>query len=334
MPHRRPHHPATLLKRATCLGAILGVSFGALFEASAQGYPNRPIRIVVPYLPGGAADAVPRLVAQKLGEAFNQSVVMENKAGANTNIGAEFVAKSRPDGYTLLAASPAMALNVSLYQKIPYDVLKDFSPIILTGTSANVLIVETSFPAKTLKELIAAAKAKPGALTFGSGGNASSAHLSGELMKHMAQVDMVHVAYKGGAPVVTDLLGGRISMYFSSLPQGLPLIKAGKVRALAVTSEKRGLSAPDIPTMSEAGLPGYSVTAWHGFLTPAGTPQDIIVRLNAEIARLALETELKGRLEAQGIDLVAGSPAQFGAFLKAEIDKYATLVKVADIKAD
>ena len=334
MSQHRPHHPATLLKQAVCIGALLGVSIGASFEASAQSYPNRPVRIVVPYLPGGAADAVPRLVGQKLAEAFNQPVVVENKAGANSNIGSEFVAKSRPDGYTLLAATPAIALNVSLYKKIPYDVLKDFSPVILTGTSANVLVVEASFAAKTLKELIAAAKEKPGALTFGSGGNASSAHLSGELMKYMAQVDMVHVAYKGGAPVVTDLLGGRISMYFSSLPQGLPLIKAGKVRALAVTSEKRAMSASDIPTMSEAGLPGYSVTAWHGLLTPAGTPQEIITRLNAEIARLTLETELKGRLEALGIDLVSGSPPQFGAFLKAEIDKYAALVKVADIKAD
>ncbi len=307
----------------------------AISAAHAQPYPNKPIRIVVPYLAGGAVDVVARTVGQKLSDAFGQPVVVENRAGGASNIGSDLVAKARPDGYTLLMGSPAHALNVSLFEKMPYDVLRDLAPIILMGTSANVLVVEPAVPAKSVRELIALAKLRPSDLTYASGGNATSAHLSGELFKYLAQVNILHVPYKGGGgPAITDVLGGRVTMYFSSLPSALPFIRNNRLRALGVTAEKRSPSAPDIPTIAESGLPGYSVVAWHAFFTTAGTPLDVIERLNAETARIIGTGDARARLEAQGIDIAGGSPADFAAFLKAEIDKYAKLVKVADIRID
>ena len=325
---------ASIMRDCVLTGLLAALAWG-ISPASGQSYPTKPVRIVVPYLAGGAVDVVARTVGQKLSDVFGQPVVVENRAGGASNIGSDLVAKARPDGYTLLMGSPAHALNVSLFEKMPYDVLKDLAPVILIGTSANVLVVEPAVPARSVKELIALAKSRPSDLTYSSGGNATSAHLSGELFKYLAQVNILHVPYKGGGgPAITDVLGGRITMYFSSLPTALPFIKNSRLRALGVTAENRSPSAPDIPTIAESGLPGYSVVAWHAFFTTAGTPQDVIVRLNAETTRIISVGDGRARLEAQGIDFAGGSPADFAAFLKAEIDKYAKLVKVADIRID
>ena len=302
--------------------------------AHAQAYPSKPIRIVVPYLAGGAADVVARLVAQKMSEAFGQSVLVDNRAGGAANIGSEFVAKAAPDGYTLLMGSPANVVNVSLFAKLPYDILKDLVPIALMGTSANILVVHPSLPVKSVRELIAFAKARPGKLTYASSGNASSNHLSGELFKALAQVDLVHVPYKGGGPAITDLLGGQVTMYFSSLPSALPFVRTGKLRALGVTSAKRAAVAPELPTIAEAGLPGYAFVAWHALLAPTGTPQGVIEKLNAEVVRIVKTPDARAKLENQGVDVVGGTSAELAGFLREEIAKCARLVKIAGIKVD
>lgn len=297
-------------------------------------YPAKPIRIVVPYLAGGAADVVARLVGQKMTEAMGQTVLVDNRAGGAANIGSDFVAKLPPDGYTLLMGSPANVVNVSLFAKMPYDVLKDLAPITLMGTSANILVVHPSLPVKSVKELIALAKARPGQLTYASSGNASSNHLSGELFRALAHVDLVHVPYKGGGPAITDLLGGQVTMYFSSLPGALPFVRSGKLRALGVTSAKRAAAAPEMPTIAEQGLPGYAFVAWHALLAPAGTPPSVIDKLNAEVVRIVHQPDTRARLENQGVDVVGGTPTELAAFLREEIAKCARLVKMAGIKVD
>ncbi len=327
------------LSRAAAVDVARGVFAGWFVvwpgaAALAQSYPAKPIRIVVPYLAGGAADVVARLVAQKMTESLGQTVLVDNRAGGAANIGSDFVAKSPPDGYTLLMGSPANVVNVSLFAKMPYDILKDLAPVTLMGTSANILIVHPSLPVKSVKELIAFAKARPGQLTYASSGNASSNHLSGELFRSLAHVDLVHVPYKGGGPAITDLLGGQVTMYFSSLPGALPFVHSGKLHALGVTSAKRAAAAPELPTIAEAGLPGYAFVAWHALLAPAGTPQAVIDKLNAEVVRIVTSPDTKSRLENQGVDVVGGTPAGLAAFLREEIAKCAKLVKLAGIKVD
>ena len=317
------HLTCRILIAAACLcGAASAIA------QSPGPWPNRPIRIVVPYLPGGAADAVPRLVGARLGEALGQAVVVENKAGANSNIGSEFVAKSKPDGYTLLAATPANALNVSLYPKIPYDVLKDFAPVILTGTSANVLIVESAFPAKTLKELIALAKAKPGKIDYASSGNGSTQHLTGALFTKMAGIDMMHIPYRGSGPATADLLSGQVTVGFPGIAGMLPQIRAGKLRALAVTSAKRSPELPDTPTVAEAGLKGYDVTAWFGIAAPKGTPRDIVMKLHSELLRIVKTPDVQKQLLNAGQEVAwQETPELFGDMLKVEAAKWARMVK-------
>jgi tripartite-type tricarboxylate transporter receptor subunit TctC len=300
----------------------------------AQTYPARPIRIVVPYLAGGAADVVARLVGQKMFEAFGQPVLVDNRAGGAATIGSDFVAKAPADGYTLLMGSPANVVNVSLFAKLPYDIMKDLAPVVLMGTSANILVVHPSLPVKSVRELIAFARARPGQLTYASSGNASSNHLSGELFRTLAHVDLVHVPYKGGGPAVTDLLGGQVTMYFSSLPSALPFARNGKLRALGVTSAIRAAAAPDLPTIAEAGLPGYAFVAWHALLAPAGTPQNVIDKLNAGIVRIVHHPDTRSRLEHQGVDIVGGTPGELAVFLKDEIEKCARLVKAAGIRIE
>jgi tripartite-type tricarboxylate transporter receptor subunit TctC len=289
---------------------------------------------VVPYLAGGAVDVVARLVGQKMSESFGQTVLVDNRAGGAANIGSEFVAKSPPDGYTLLMGSPANVVNVSLFPKLPYDILKDFAPIVLMGTMANILVVHPSLPVKSVKELIAFARARPGQLSYASSGNASSNHLSGELFRSLAQVELLHVPYKGGGPAITDLIGGQVTMYFSSLPSALPFVRSGKLRALGVTSARRVAGAPELPTIEEAGVPGYTFVAWHALLAPAGTPQGVIDKLNAEIVRIVKSLDTRSRLEHQGVDVVGGTPAELAAFLREEIAKCAKLVKAAGIKIE
>lgn len=308
---------------------------GACGLAHAQSYPAaRPIRFIVPYVPGGGVDFVGRTVAQKLAETWNHAVVVENRPGAGTNIGSELVARAAPDGHTLLVGGVPNTANMTLIRKMPYDVVKDFTPVCRMTTAPNVLVVHPSVPARSVKELIALAKAHRGELTFASAGVGSSNHLSGELFRIMAGIDIVHVPYKGGGAAVTDLLAGQVSMYFGTTPSSMPFVRAGRLRALAVTSAQRSAVVPDVPTIAESGLPGFEQSAWHGLLAPAGTPPAIIGKLNDEIVRILRLPEIADRLAAQGVDVIASSPAEFAAFIRQDVAEYAKLVKTAGIRID
>lgn len=296
-------------------------------------WPERPITLVVPYTPGGVTDALARNVAKSLAERLKQPVVIENRAGGGANIGAALVAKANPDGYTLLMGSAAThAINASLYRKLSYDHIKDFAPISLVAQVPNVLVVHPSVPANNVKELIAYAKAHPGRLNFGSSGAGGTIHLSGELFKSMAGVDMTHIAYKGSAPAVNDLLGGQIEVMFDS--SVVPHVKAGKLRALGVTSAKRSSALPDVPTIAEAGLPGYEATAWFGILAPAGTPKPVITKLNAEISAVLRDPAVTKWMDGQGFEVGGGTPADFAAHIGKETAKWARVVKESGATAD
>ncbi len=318
----------------------LFIAAGALLLAGmhdsvqAQGYPARPIRLIVAYASGGGADFVGRTVARKLSEAWSHPVIVENRPGGGSNIGAELVARSAPDGYTLLLATPANTVNMTLYEKRPYDIVKDFAPVAQISTAPNLLVVHPSLPARSVRELIALAKSRPGELNFASGGVGSSNHLSGELFKFMAGIDIVHVPYKGGSGAVTDLLAGLISMYFATPPSSIPFVRSGKLRALAVTGAQRSAAAPDVPTVAESGLPGFENSSWHGVLAPYGTPQAIIGKLGSELVRIGHMPEVKAQLAAQGGDVITSSPAEFASFIERDVAKYAKLLKAAGIRAD
>jgi tripartite-type tricarboxylate transporter receptor subunit TctC len=306
--------------------------------AAAQGaasYPNKPIKIIVPFPPGGATDILARAIGAELQKTFNQSVIVENKPGGGGNLGADAVAKSAPDGYTLVMGTVGThAINMSLYSKMPYDAVKDFEPVVLVAGVPNLLVVHPSVAAKNVKELTALAKAMPGKLNVASSGNGTSIHMAAELYKVMAGVDILHVPYKGSSPAVTDLLGGQVQLMFDNMPSALPHAKAGKLRALAVTSMKRSAAFPDVPTMDEEGLKGFDATSWFGLLAPAGTPKDITAKLNkAAVAALAT-AEMKERLAANGADPVGNSPAEFAAFIKAENEKWAKIVKASGARVD
>lgn len=296
-------------------------------------WPERPITLVVPYTPGGVTDALARNVAKALAERLKEPVVVENRAGGGANIGAAHVAKANPDGYTLLMGSAAThAINSSLYQKLTYDHLKDFAPISFVAQVPNVLVVHPSVPANNVKELIAHAKANPGKLNFGSSGAGGTIHLSGELFKSMAGVQMTHVAYKGSAPAVNDLLGGQTQVMFDS--SVVPHVKAGKLRALGVTSAKRSSALPDVPTIAEAGLPGYEATAWFGILAPAGTPEPVITKLNTELSAVLRDPAVTKWMEGQGFDVAGGSPEDFAAHIRRETAKWARVVKESGATAN
>lgn len=309
-------------------------SLQAVAQAAAS-YPNKPIKIIVPFPPGGATDILARAIGAELQKTFNQSVIVENKPGGGGNLGADAVAKSAPDGYTLVMGTVGThAINMSLYSKMPYDAVKDFEPVVLVAGVPNLLVVHPSVNAKNVKELTALAKAMPGKLNVASSGNGTSIHMAAELYKVMAGVDILHVPYKGSSPAVTDLLGGQVQLMFDNMPSALPHAKAGKLRPLAVTSLKRSASFPDVPTMDEEGLKGFDATSWFGLLAPAGTPKDIVAKLNkAAVASLAT-VEMKERLAANGADPVGNSPAEFAAFIKAENEKWAKIVKASGARVD
>ncbi len=320
-------------------GIVLAATASALLTcvpatAQAQEYPTRPVRFVVPYVPGGGVDFVGRTLAQKLSESWAHPVIVDNRPGGGTNIGSELVARSTPDGHTLLVGGVPNTANMSLYKKLSYDVVKDFAPVILLDTAPNVLAVHPSVPARSVRELIALAKTRRGALTYASAGIGSSNHLSGELFRTMAGVDIVHVPYRGGGAAVTDLIAGQISMYFGTTPSTMPHVRTGRLRALGVTTAKRTPAAPEVPTISESGLPGYEQSAWHGLLAPAGTPEAIITKLHAEVARALRSPDVAERFAAQGIDVIGSSPAEFAAFIKQDVAKYEKLVKTAGIRID
>ena len=319
--------------------ALLAAAMALLaLNASAQGaatYPTKPIKIVVPFPPGGATDILARAIGAELQKAFGQTVLIENKAGAGGNPGADMVAKSPPDGYTLVMATVGThGINMALYSKMPYDAVKDFEPITLVAGVPNLLVVHPSVAAKNVAELTALAKAQPGKLNVASSGNGTSIHMAAELYKLMAGVDILHVPYKGSSFALTDLLGGQVQLMFDNMPSALPHVKAGKLRALAVTSPKRSSALPDIPTMDEEGLKGFDATSWFGLLAPAGTPKDIIAKLNAAAVKALTTPEMRERLASQGAEAVGNTPEQFAAFIKAEIEKWAKIVKASGARVD
>jgi tripartite-type tricarboxylate transporter receptor subunit TctC len=314
-----------------CVAAALATTSPAL----AQTFPTKPARLVVPFPPGGPLDATGRLIAQHLTERWGQSVVVENKPGAGGNIGADFVAKSPPDGYTVvMGALSTHAVNPSLYAKMPYDAQKDFAPITLIAITPNVLVVNPDLPVHSVKELIAYAKARPGKLSFGSGSIGSAGHLAGELFKVDAGIDMVHVPYKGAAPATQALLAGDTQLMFDNLANAMAQVKAGKLRALAVTTAERSKLAPELPTMAEAGLPGFDISTWYGLFAPASTPPDIVNQWNADVTAMLRTPAMRERLLAQGAEPAPDTPAEFARFVAAEAAKYARIVKASGAKVD
>ena len=305
-------------------------------SAAAQGYPEKPIRFIVPYAAGGTTDLLSRAIAQKLSEAVGQGVVADNRPGAGGNVGADIAAKSAPDGYTMLMApvSP-MAINPTLYgSKMTFNPEKDFAPVTLVAKVPLVVVVHPSVPAKTLMELIALAKAKPGQLNYGSAGNGSSNHLVGEMFKTAAGIDMVHIPYRGGGPGMVALLAGQIDVLMGQVPTVATMVSAGRLRALAVSGSKRSPAMPDVPTMAEAGLPGFDATAWYSIVVPAGTPKPIVARLNTELVKILKSQEIRTRLVNEGAEVETSTPEELSAFVRAEIPKWAKAIKDSGTKID
>ena len=306
---------------------------GAVTLRAAETYPSRPLRMVVPYAPGGNTDVLARLIAQRLTQSLGQQVVVDNRPGGNTLIGTELGARAPADGYTIMLTTLTFTVVPTLYKKLPYDALRDFTPLTLAVTLPNVLVIHTAVPARTLKEFISHAKANPGKLSYASTGSGTSPHLSMELLKSMADIDLVHVPYKGGAPAMTDLIGGQVVAQFIGLPVAMPHITSGKLRALGVTSNKRASVAPNIPTIGET-LAGYELDPWFGVFGPGRMPKAVTDRLHGEIVRILRAPEMKDHLNSMGAEPVGNTPAQFAAHIKAEIGKYAKIVKTAGIKVE
>ncbi len=318
--------PAPRLVGALLLAAAAGL-------AQAQAWPSRPLKIIVPFTPGGFNDTLARTLAQELPKTLGQSVVVDNRPGGNTIIGTDAAAKSPPDGYTLFIAAVPFAVVQSLY-KAPFDVTKDFQAITLAGSASNMLVGHQSFKAASVKELIEHARANPGRVNYGSSGNGSSPHLSMELFKLMSKTFMLHIPYKGSAPVVTDLLAGQVDVMFDNIPNVINHVRAGKMKAYAVSSAKRSALAPEVPTVAEAGLPGYEVSVWFGVLAPAGTPQPVVQRLNAEIVKIVNAPDVRERFGKQGVEVQTSTPEQYQAFVRSEVGRWAKVIKEAGIKGD
>jgi tripartite-type tricarboxylate transporter receptor subunit TctC len=302
------------------------------YAAQAAEYPVRPIRLIVPFAPGGSNDIMARIVAQSLHQSMGQQVIVDNRPGASGIVGTEIAARSTPDGHTLLMMSLTLTVNPSLYRKLPYDTLKDLVPVTLVASAPLMLVVHPSLPVKTVKDFIAYAKAHPGKLNFGSGGRGATPHLAGEMLQTMAGLRMTHVPYKGGGPALSDLVGGQIQLMLENIPSTNPFVKAGKLRALAVTGKTRSALLPDLPTLDEAGLKGYEIVGWNGLFFPAGTPNAIVQKVHAETVKMLAQPDVKERLAALGAEGVGNSPAEFAAFVRAEIAKWARVVKQAGLE--
>ena len=301
---------------------------------SAQGYPSKPIRIIVPFPPGAFNDTLGRTIAQKFSDGGIGQAVVDNRPGAGSTLGADLAAKSPPDGHTLLIVAVPFAVNATLYTKLPYNTERDFAPVIFAGSTPNMLVVHPSMPLRTVPELIALAKARPGQLNYASTGSGSSNHMSMELFKMMTMTDILHVPYKGSAPALTDLMGGHVMMIFDNTPNVLPHVMTGKMRGIAVTSLQRSALAPTLPTMDESGVPGFEVLVWFGVVGPAGMPREIVTRLNAELNKILQLADVRGRFKAGGVEPVGGPAEKFGDHLKAEIAKWGQVVKATGARVD
>jgi tripartite-type tricarboxylate transporter receptor subunit TctC len=306
---------------------VLALAFAAVIPANAQQFPTRPVRMVVPYPPGGANDIIARLLAPRMGEQFGQNVVVDNRGGGNTIIGSELVARAVPNGYTLLIIAAGHAINPSLYPKLPYDTARDFIPVSLVGDGAYVLVAHPSAGVSTPAELIAAAKSKPGQIAYASSSTGNLTHLAAELFNALAGVKMLHVPYKGGNPAMADLLGGRVAVFFSTVAVARPHLQSGKIRGLGVTTTRRTQALPGMPTIAEAGLPGYEVSGWYGLVAPAGTPAHVIARLHGAVQTALRQPEIRERLLGVGVETVEASSAEFGTKINAELAKWDKVVR-------
>src|SRR5882672_2199559 len=303
--------------------------------AQAQAYPSRPIRMIVAYPPGGGTDIVGRIVAQKLGETLGQSIVVENRGGASGNIGTEVAAHAVPDGYTVLMGNVAPnAINVSLFKNLPFDLVADFAPVSLVASTPNILVVHPSTPARTVKEVVALAKARPGTLNFASAGVGSSSHLAGELFRVLAHADIVHVPYKGAGPAMVDVLSGQVQLYFATMPAAMPHVKSGKLAPIAVASARRSPALPDAPTIAESGVPGYEASTWYGLLAPAHAPDAAIARLHQGVVQVLGDAALRDKLAGQGFEAIGDSPGEFAAYIKSEIAKWGKVIRDAGIRPE
>ncbi len=321
--------------------AILGTASSAVLALAAQTasaadiYPNRPVRIIVAYTPAGTTDILARVIGQKMNEAWGQQIVVDNRPGANGNIGTELAAKATPDGYTLLMATAGThGINPTLYTKLAYDALKDFEPVSLVAIVPNILVVNNSVPAKSVKEFIEWARSRAGQINYGSPGNGSTGHLSTELLKSMTGIKMTHIPYKGSAPTLADLMGGQIQVVIDNMPPYLPQVKAGRIRALAVSPAKRSPAVPDLPTIAEAGVPGYDAGSWFALYAPAKTPKAIVTRLSAETARILKLPDVSQRLSEQGAESVGSTPEQLASHTRSEIAKWAKVIKDSGARAE
>jgi len=313
--------------------ALVALAISA--AAYAQVYPSKPIRMIVAYPPGGGTDIVGRMVAQKLSEALGQSVVVENRGGASGNIGTEIAARAAPDGYTVLMGNVAPnAINVSLFRNLPFDPVADFSPISLVASTPNILVVHPATPARTVREVVALARAKPGTLNFASAGVGSSSHLAGELFRVLAGADIVHVPYKGAGPAMVDILSAQVQLYFATMPAAMPHVKSGKLVPIAVTSSRRSRAMPELPTIAESGVAGYEASTWYGLLAPAHTPGATVARLNEGILKILGDAALREKLADQGFEPVGDSPEEFAAYIKSEIAKWGKVIRDARIQAE
>ena len=314
---------------------VLGAGLLGGTSALAQAYPTKPVTIIVPFAAGGTTDILARIIGQALTAELGQSVVVDNRAGAGGNIGGQAAAKATPDGHTLFMGTVGThAINASLYKKMPFDPVKDFAPLTRVANVPNLLVANPAQPYKSVKDLIAYAKANPGKVNFGSSGNGSSIHLSGELFKSLAKVDMQHVPYKGSAPAVTDLLGNQIGIMFDNMPSAIQHVRSGKLVPLAVTTAKRSPELPNVPTIAEAGVPGYEATSWFGMFAPAGTPAPVLAKLNAAIVKLLAQPDVKKKINEQGAEVYSETPEQFAAFIQAESVKWGKVVKESGASLD
>ncbi|GAA0509172.1 tripartite tricarboxylate transporter substrate binding protein [Pigmentiphaga sp. GD03639] len=324
------HFPSSA--RAACLAALASLALAG--PAAAASYPDKPVRVVVGFSAGGTTDVAARIIAKELGDDLGQSFVVENKPGAGSNIGAELVARAKPDGYTLYMVAVTSTINQTLYKNLSFDIVKDFSPIALVIKVPNILVVNPSLPVKNVKELVAYVKAHPDKLSYASSGSGTSIHMAGELFKLRAGVDIPHIPYKGSAPALTDLIGNQVQLMFDNMPSAWPHVQAGKLRALAVTTAERSATAPELPTMMESGYDKFDVSSWFGLIAPKGTPPDVIARINASVQKALAKPDVQQRFKDLGAVTAKTTPEQFGAFIKDEVETWATVVKASGAKVE